>query len=242
MGTTLIVAAAVIALIVATTVSRPAPAPARGGLSLAAYVTQSAQKTLAERTVSMTTSGTFSVGGKHVTVHGAGQIDYTADAMALDFSYSLPGSGTGTVKEIMVNGTVYASASTNGKPQALKDGRHWIKLSAPQGSAKPAPAEDDPFAMLAAIAKAGNTTVREIGTRSIGGVRCTGYRVTAQGASFTLWIDSAGLVREMSIGMQMSVDVQAGNTAFGGNLVMDFTKYGVPVHITPPAPSDTSPL
>jgi hypothetical protein len=229
------VAAAVIALLVAMTVSRPAPA--RGGLSLAAYVTQSAQKTLAERTVSLTSSGTFSVAGKHVTVHGTGQIDYTADAMALDTSYSLPGSGTTTIKEIMVNGTVYVAESANGKARAVKDGRHWIKM--PAG---PAPAQDDPFAELAAIAKAGNTTVREIGTGSIGGVRCTGYTVTAAGASFTLWIDSAGLVREMSIGMQVSIDVQARTTAIGGSLVMDFTEYGVPVHIARPAPSDTTSL
>ena len=54
----------------------------------------------------------------------------------------------------------------------------------------------------------------------------------------TVWFD---LQRKLAC--QMNVDMQIGNPTSSGSgsvqIVMDFTHYGVPVNVTPPAPSDT---
>jgi hypothetical protein len=48
----------------------------------------------------------------------------------------------------------------------------------------------------------------------------------------TVWFDSHQLMRQMSVAFQL------GGLA-GGQLVMTITRYGAPVRITAPAPSDT---
>jgi hypothetical protein len=54
----------------------------------------------------------------------------------------------------------------------------------------------------------------------------------------TVWFDS-----QRKLACQMTIDMQVGNPTSSGSgsvqMVMDFTHYGVPVNVTPPARSDT---
>jgi hypothetical protein len=111
-------------------------------------------------------------------------------------------------------------------------------------------------------------TVRPLGTKIIGGVRCTGYSVTpsrkAMIAAARQEIAAnkfpAGLAQldmgivettsppvytvwfdENELMRQLSVNLRLGGTtsSASGDLVMNFANYGAPVRITAPAPSDT---
>jgi hypothetical protein len=58
-----------------------------------------------------------------------------------------------------------------------------------------------------------------------------------QPPTMTVWFDSRQLMRQMIVTLQFGG--VAGSGSVGGQMVVNFTRYGVPVHITAPAPSDT---
>jgi hypothetical protein len=260
---TAIVATAVIAMVILVNDSK-SPAASGQGLSSSAFVTRSAQRSLAERTADMTLSGTIGVAGKSFTVYATGQTNLDTNAMAFDLRFSLPG-GALDEKEILVNGSLFAALSVNGKSLTQATGRTWIQMPFQQ-SASANLAGANPASSLSLLERQG-ITVQTLGTRMVGGVSCTGYAVTPstqtmiaavkeqaslgvsaattnqelqaiRGMSpptITLWIDRQNLVREMSMNLQMNVL----GTSASANLVVDFSNYGVPVQITAPPPADT---
>jgi hypothetical protein len=260
---TAIVATAVIAMVILVNESRSTTTSDQG--STVAFVTRSAQRTLAERTADMTLSGTIAFAHKSFTVYATGETNFSTNAMAFDLRFSLSG-GVLDEKEILVNGSLFVALSINGKSLAPATGRTWIQMPFQQ-SASANLAGSDPASSLSMLEQQGST-VQTLGTRVIGGVICTGYAVTpstqtmiagarAEQASLgvpsattnqelqlirgmspptiTLWIDGQNLVREMSMNLQTSV---VGTTA-SADMVVDFSNYGAPVQITAPAPSDT---
>jgi len=121
----------------------------------------------------------------------------------------------------------------------------------------------DPLSSLTVIEQQGDT-VQGLGTRLVGGVTCTGFTVTpsvqamlagvrkeaaALGLSpamtsaelnqarttppptITIWIDPQHLVREMSV----TVHVPGGLAS--GDMVVDFSHFGVPTRVATPAPA-----
>jgi hypothetical protein len=67
-------------------------------------------------------------------------------------------------------------------------------------------------------------------------VTCSGYSIRARLMpiiTYTVWIDSKSLVRELAGGLQMSFN----GSAVSANMAMDFTNFGTPVRISPPPPS-----
>jgi hypothetical protein len=52
-----------------------------------------------------------------------------------------------------------------------------------------------------------------------------------------LWFDSSHLLRQMSLPLQLS-SLPGSNAPVVGNLEVDFTNYGAPLQISPPAPSE----
>ena len=233
-GTVLIAAAVAVGVVAFTGVRPPKPAAVPGaGLSPVAFVTQSARATMGQRTADVTVSGSVQAGGKSVPVHGSGLVNFDTNAMAADIVEAKPGDSL-TEKEIETGGSLYYTASVNGKPAVLPGGRTWIQLPVKNESSTNLTGSD-PIAALNALAAQGNT-VTKLGTGVIGGVTCTGYSVQPRLLpvfTLTVWIDSKSLVRELSASLRMSFN----SSTVSGTIVMDFTHFGAPVRISPPPPS-----
>lgn len=236
-------------------------------LSPAAFVTQSAQRTLGERTADMILSGTLSAANQHVPVHGTGSISFATGAVELNLSASAAGQ-TLTEREIEVGGAFYVAITIDGTSIPRNDGgRPWIQMPLRQSGAAHVDGSD-PSSMLSVLAQNGNK-VRTLGTKVIAGTTCTGYAVTTgksaviagaktalavsgvpagvasgelkaienmQPPVYTVWFSAQGLLRRMSVRLQTASAPASGMDV---NLVLDFTDYGAPVHITAPASSET---
>jgi len=236
-------------------------------LSPAAFVTQSAQRTLGERTADMTLTGTLSVADEHVPVHGTGAVNFATGEAELNLSASVNGR-TVTEREIEVGGGYYLTIAIDGTSISQADGgRPWVRMPLRQSGTSHLDGTD-PSSVLSVLEQHGNN-VRTLGTKVIGGVTCTGYAATTgksaviagfktalaasgtpsavasgelkiienmQPPTYTVWFDRQGILRRMTAQLK-TTDALA--NPLGVNAVMDFTNYGVPVHVTAPAPSQT---
>jgi hypothetical protein len=234
-------------------------------ISTVAFVSQSAARTLAERTADVLLSGTVESAGRTVTVNGTGEIDFRANAMQL----SLNAGGSLAEMEILVNGNLYLTLSISGTSLTRLDGgREWLQMPLAQ-SASAGVVGSDPLSSLSLLEQQG-VDVRTLGTRIVEGVSCTGYAVTPTKAALleavrtefarlgfspvridqevslaegmppptvTVWLDAQGLVREMS--MNLGTPGSGLGSAVAGSMVLDFSHYGAPVQIGAPEPSDT---
>src|SRR5215467_12992103 len=168
-------------------------------MSPSAFVTQSAHRTVAAGTAHITIAGTISAGTRRVTMHGTGQADFATGAAALSLGYSAGGNSF-TLNEIAVKGNLYLSVGVNGKiPVKLADGRHWIHISV--RTSKTDLAGSNPSDLLSALEKSGNK-VRQLGTKVIGDMSCTGYSVTADKQSMTVWFNEQGLLCRMGVQLE----------------------------------------
>jgi hypothetical protein len=202
-------------------------------LSPAAFVTQSAQRTMAEHTVDIAVSGTVSAASRKITLRGTGQEDFTHQAFELSVGLSASGQSF-TLDEIAVDGNAYLAVTEGGK----SPGRHWIR--APAQVSKSDLKGGDPSALLSALEK--STTVRVLGTRTVEGMSCTGYSAADEGQLVTVWFNGQGLLCRIGVHFQPPSGSARSTTelTFSGDLVLDFSHYGGPVHIAAPAPSDTT--
>ncbi len=239
--------------------SQSGPTPGQPAISPAAFVNQSAQRTLAQSTAEMTLSGTLQAAGRSVALSGTGETDFGTGATQMSLDSSVLGRPLAE-EEVLAGGNLYLTVSIDGQglPQ-LTRGREWIQLpAAPSG-----PADlggNDPLSSLAVLEQPG-IAVQGLGSTVIDGVTCSGYAVTPSrqammaGAkeesarlgfssamaslpppTYTVWFDARGLLRQMDMKWQM--------TALGAMSVsatVDFSHYGSPVQITAPAPSDIIP-
>lgn len=166
------VAGAVTAVMIAT---RPGPPTVR--MSPAAFVIQSAQRTLSARTADVTISGSLSLAGQSIPIHGTGQTDFSANSLWLNTSYRIAGHAV-VEKEVETNGNLYMSVSSGGQDYSkLTGGREWIQAPVHQQGGSANLGGASPASSLAVLKQHGNT-VRTLGTKVVGGVTCTGYSVT----------------------------------------------------------------
>ena len=233
--------------------------------SPAAFVTQSAQHTLAESTAEMTLSGTMQIAGRITPVVGTGEADFKTGATQMNMGFSMSGL---TVAEqvIVAGGNFYLALSLNGKGLAQRaGGRDWTEL--PVAQAGPGDLSgSDQLASLSELEQQGNT-VQALGTKTIDGVLCTGYTVTPSkqamlaamrdesarlGLSSAMTSQFSSVIASLSppayivwfdgqgLLHQMGVNWQM-TTVDGAStsLVVKFSNYGSPVNITAPSPSDT---
>jgi hypothetical protein len=234
--------------------------------SPAAFVTQSAQHTLAESTATMTLSGTMQTAGRDVALVGTGETDFRTGATQMNMGFTASGQ---TVSEqvIVVGGNFYLAMSLNGKglAQLIGGGRDWTELPVAQAGPEDLSGSDQ-LASLSELEQQGNT-VQALGTKTIDGVLCTGYTVTPSrqamlaamrdesarlGLSTAMTSQFSSVIASLSpptyivwfdgqgLLRQMGVNWQM--TTLDGastSLVVAFSHYGSPVDITAPAPSDT---
>jgi len=236
-------------------------------ISPAAFVRQSAAKTLAERTADLTLSGSVRSGGRTVTVSGTGAINFSTNAMSLNVSAGDPGQLL-SEQELLVNGNLYVTLTISGTSLAkLTGGRAWIEMPTAQ-SVSTSLVGSDPLSSLSLLEQQG-TDVRQIGTKIIEGQSCTGYAVipsraallAAMRSEFTkLGYSPALIAQEMALAqdmlpptvtiwldaqglmreMNLNLALQTGGSGgtVTGSMVMYVSYYGSPVQVTAPSASD----
>jgi hypothetical protein len=257
-------AVAIVAVVVIGGPGKGSKSPAAAGqpaLSLAAFVTQSAQHTLAERTAEISVSGSVQVSGtgqaaQSIPITGSGLLDFGAPAMTLNVVIN--GAGHSVLEqEILARGGLYLGMVVDGQNLAeVTGGRHWIQVPVQQSGATYV-GGSDPLVSLTVLEQHG-TTVQALGTKTVAGQSCSGYAVTPskqamaaaaaqEDAQLGISPAPAGLA-PAAIGVWFNAQhllcqLTASDTASGASvsdtMVLSFSDWGSPVHITAPAASDT---
>ena len=149
-------------------------------LTPVAFVSKAATQTMAQKTADVILSGTIQASGKTVAVHGTGQLDLAGKAVSLNLSASVPGGGAFDEHEIVSGGTVYLQLVVEGHNifQAAT-GKPWLAIPIGRAlqSGSTSTADSNPASSLAILQQKG-AKVTTLGSRSINGRRCDGYRVT----------------------------------------------------------------
>lgn len=195
---------------------------------------------------------------------GTGEVSFVTGALEFNLSASAAGESL-TERELEVHGAYYVAYTVNGTSMPQNDGgRPWIQVPLQQSGRARADGSD-PSSALSVLERNGNK-VRPLGTKVIGGVTCTGFavttgksaliagakseqaaaRVSASVASsqlraignmkppvYTIWLSPQMLLRRMSLRLQETNQA----SGIGADLVMDFSNYGAPVHISAPPPA-----
>jgi hypothetical protein len=228
-----------------------------------AYVTHSAQHTAAQHSVDVSLAGTVQADGQTITISGAGGINFSTDSSELTLLMTVAGHRV-IEKEIQVPGAAYVTLTVDGKNLARQiGGRDWIRVPV-QSSSTATARGGSPQSALRLLEQRG-IAVQGLGSKTIGGVQCAGYSVTPSRQAmlaavrqvsagklppglaatlravtpptFTIWLDSHGLLRQMTANLQVGA-VPGSSAAAAANVVENFSGYGTPVQIVAPARSD----
>ena len=264
----ILAAAALVIGVVVTQTPKTAPATTLDTTTAAtvAFVAQSAQRTLGQRTADVTVSGTVRFGSQTIPTGGTGEVNFTTNAMTLDTTFTAAGRST-TEKEILVNESLYQMLIVDVQGQPQPGHLKWIQMPVQQATSANLTGSD-PLASLTTLEQQGYT-VQALGTKLIDNVTCTGFAVTPsrqamisaaqkeaselglspalttfevgmarimQPATITVWIDPHQLVREMGVSIP---SLEFNGSAVSGSIIMDFSHFGVPVRITAPPSADT---
>ncbi|MCU1601628.1 MAG: hypothetical protein JWO22_2337 [Frankiales bacterium] len=165
-----------------------------------------------------------------------GSIDFRHNALELTFRQ---GGKTAVMRTIGGDSWVSGPLAA----QAKAPGKHWVHLPRNAAGAPDGFSQFNPSTAFARLEKQ-HATFTPLGTTTIDGVAVKHYRVTVPpdsnkhdvnaveiGSSDDtgeVFVDDDGLVRRLA--------------AADGSFVVDFTDFGAPVDIRPPAKSDTSEL
>ncbi len=237
------------------------PAPGTGEAPTA-FVRSATQNTLEQRAADLTVSGSFTADGRRVPVTGSGQVDLTSRLVTLTMD-----AGSLVEHEVVANGYLYVGETVDGQDVPfVVSGKHWIGEPVPVGSDAAGTSATDPVAELE-LAAAHGSTVRSLGTATIGGVTVSGYDIQPSRQLIQQKLDQylaeSGLTPEQqqqiaqegrSFGpfdikiwidgsrlvrrASVALSLQSNGTTVNGDVDVDYTNYGTPVSITPPSPDD----
>jgi hypothetical protein len=143
----------------------------------AAVVTASAQRTLAERTADVTLSGTATGAGAALPLRGDGQVDFSAYAITASLGATYNGDAVAE-NEIATSTNIYLQLALGGHNMVVQStGRHWMNIPLAQGAdqSENITAYSLPWSLQLLAQQPDN--VVSLGTKSIGGMQCDGYRV-----------------------------------------------------------------
>jgi hypothetical protein len=233
-----------------------------GGKSAEAEVIAAVNSAMADRTAQLNMNLSISAAGHDVGGTGSGAIDFSQNAIEVNFTIDTAGQQV-PIQEEYLGGVLYESIP--GLDQ-LVPGKSWISLdmSGLQQAAGQNPTAagigSNPAAMLRVLAQQGNTVV-PLGSSTVDGVSVQGYSVAIDAAAIRaklsqghlpswmqqalskvnlgdmrikVFVDGAGLLRRMTMHMALS---SASNGSVTIDAGMDFSGYGTPVTVTAP-PSD----
>jgi hypothetical protein len=147
------------------------------GTDLAAFVTRSARATLAQKTADVSLTATSEIDGSQVSLRGNGQLDLAAGT----FAFTLTASGSGSTfaeSEIMTSQALYVQVTVNGQSMAqYLGGKHWLELPLGASAQLDSTPQDSPAGSLQLLEQQGARVI-PLGSRTIGGLTCSGYSVT----------------------------------------------------------------
>lgn len=201
----------------------------------AAFVAASAQQSMARETAEISLSGTMQASGHPFQLHGTGAVNFAANSMTVSAGYRFSGDSF-TAHMVMIGGYTYLTVTVGGRGLAVSERRH-AQLALSESEPVSLTNLDLPSA-LSQLAELG-TSVTLLGVKTIDDQSCTGYGVgpaTGQAASSvfatTVWVSPGQLLCRLT-------EVMPQNSSYrpGGQVVVDFSHYGAPVHITAPARS-----
>ncbi len=229
-----------------------------GGKSAEAAVIDSVNSTLADRTAHVGMNVTVHSPSSNVTESGTGGIDFSQNALQLQFNVDEAGQKI-PLTALYIGGSVYESIA--GLDQ-LVPGKSWISidlssLATSSQSSSAFGTGSNPTAMLRLLAEQGNTVV-PLGPSSIDGTAVQGYSVTLnvqriksqlananlpswmtsalsqvdiESVTNNVYIDGNGLLRRYSVSLTENV-TSAGKITLDESL--DFSDYGAAVTVSAP--------
>ena len=245
----------------------PDALPRLTGVHAIAFVSESTQQTITQRTAQITVQGSVNTQGVDVALTGSGALNFSTDQSSMTLSENF-GSNSAVVTELHVDGKSFLGLTINGQSLSSLIGKQWV--SAPSGKANVTyQLASDPIAKLKALEVKGAKVV-SLASKDVAGIPCRGFAVTitlaewmadaehssayhllsaSQQAQFRqglaggkpptiqVWFDASGLVREMTT----SLDI-GGTKAASGVVTLDFSHYGAPVNLTMPSRSTVIPF
>ncbi len=229
-----------------------------GGKSAEAAVIDSVNSTLADRTAHVGMEVTVHSPSSNVTESGTGGIDFSQNALQLQFNVDEAGQKI-PLTALYIGGSVYESIA--GLDQ-LVPGKSWISidlgsLATSSQSSSAFGTGNNPTAMLRLLAEQGNTVV-PLGPSSIDGTAVQGYSVTLnvqriksqlahanlpswmtsalsqvdiESVTNTVYVDGNGLLRRYSVSLTENV-TSTGKITLDESL--DFSDYGAAVTVSAP--------
>jgi hypothetical protein len=254
------VSVALVAALVITLVVIGAGGPGSGDAS--AQVILGARTTLAKNSLALTYSGSITVGGQAIAVTGTGMADLATRVEASTLSFNVQGHSV--VETLLGNDdSSYMQMTENGKNlvSELLPGKQWVQLISTASSGAQSDSQNVQT-QLQLLTQRGNKVV-PLGPSTINGRAVTGYQVTmtakairaaekrlaAENGAPTglekemfsgferqppvvkIWIDANHLVTREEVLISFSTV----GAAVGGDVIVDFSKYGGPVSISIPA-------
>ncbi|MBO0832285.1 MAG: hypothetical protein J2P28_14640 [Actinobacteria bacterium] len=146
------------------------------GMAPTAFVTTAATHTLARNTAAVSLSASMAVAGHMVLMHGTGQVDLAHNAVSLSISGSYPGRSIGETA-VLTGGKFYLQVSANGRAVTLANGhKHWMEVPIAQSGAQNL-TSTGPVSLLRLL-ESQASRVSALGTKQIGGLKCSGFAVT----------------------------------------------------------------
>jgi hypothetical protein len=242
-----------------------------GSNDAAAQVAIGARATLAENSVTLNLSGSFSVNGQTIPVSGSGFADLSSKVETMSASFSADGT---SVQEIVIsNGpSAYMQMLENSQNviSELLPGKQWVQM--PVGAATSAGlgiGSPNILGQLQVLSEHGNA-VTSLGSSTINGEPVTGYQVTLTQAamlaaikrqeshggaeaqavkSFLKTSSFGGTVFKLWLGSdhllareEVTLSLTADGTTGTGDMTMDFSRYGSPVSVSIPAAGSVASL
>ena len=223
-------------------------------------VAQAANTTTAAGTAEFGIAGHVSAAGQTIPINGNGAIDMRNQRLRMSMAFPVPGFGSLKTDALLDGQSIYMHM-----PEALAQriplGKSWLKIdlgALAQGNgidlgSLSRSSQGNPADMLQALKAVGSS--RKVGTENLDGVATTHYRATIDPKKALDRIpdkQSAGALKQMlsnsgvsAIPIDVWVDragrVRRESMKFSGNgaamdMTISFTRFGVPVDTTPPAP------
>jgi len=153
------------------------PGPGSTGTELAAFVSASARATVAQQTADVSLTAISDINGTLVNLRGEGQIDLSSNSFAFELKASYAGT-TLAENEIVTSHALYIQLAMNGQSLVqLLGGKHWMEIPLAAPATVTSSLQDSPARVLQLLEEQG-AQVRAIGSRTVGGLTCSGYEAT----------------------------------------------------------------
>ncbi len=241
----------------------------RRGIAPAAFVTAAAQRTLDQTSAAVTVSGTAHLAGQTLAMGGSGQVNFATNVMSLNLGASIAGGSMTETELLTGGNVYLQLTADGHNLAAAIGGRHWVEIPFSQSGSQAVTDDSPAASLSLLKQQSASVTslgAKDINGQTCSGYAVTPSKQAMlagaqaewakmglsqdqtsaalqalQGTTpptITAWFDS-----QRQLACQVTVDMQVGAPSSAGTddvqMVMTFTRYGVPVQVTAPAAADT---